>query len=103
MRLRITLKRGIRQQGDILSPCHPISTRLNHLANDDEECSRPVELAQIQNRLVRNEGTFFVFCPLNSRAKEWTDEHVQPDAPASGNGADEGSKASLPDILSPRR
>jgi putative SOS response-associated peptidase YedK len=29
--------------------CHPVSTRINHVANDDEECSRPVELTQ--NRL----------------------------------------------------
>jgi putative SOS response-associated peptidase YedK len=34
-----------------LMRCYPISTRINHVANDDEECSRPVELAQIQNRL----------------------------------------------------
>ena len=31
--------------------CYPVSTRVNQVANDDEECSRPVELAQIQNRL----------------------------------------------------
>ena len=31
--------------------CYPISTRINHVANDDEECSAPVELAQIQDRL----------------------------------------------------
>jgi hypothetical protein len=30
--------------------CYPIGTRINHLANDDAECSAPVELAQIQNR-----------------------------------------------------
>jgi len=43
---------------DLLKPfdarlmrCYPVSTRLNHVANDDAECSRPVELAQIQNRL----------------------------------------------------
>ena len=43
---------------DLLKPCdarlmrcYPISTRMNHVANDDEECSVPVELAQIQNRL----------------------------------------------------
>jgi putative SOS response-associated peptidase YedK len=43
---------------DLLKPhdarlmrCYPISTRINHVANDDEECSAPVELAQIQNRL----------------------------------------------------
>jgi putative SOS response-associated peptidase YedK len=34
-----------------LMRCYPISTRINHVANDDEECSAPVELAQIQNRL----------------------------------------------------
>jgi hypothetical protein len=30
--------------------------------------------------LVHNEGTIFLFCPLTSQAKEWIDEHVQPDA-----------------------
>jgi putative SOS response-associated peptidase YedK len=30
---------------------YPVSTRINHVANDDEECSKRVELAQIQNRL----------------------------------------------------
>ncbi len=30
---------------------YPVSTRINHVANDDEQCSRPVELAQTQNRL----------------------------------------------------
>ena len=34
-----------------LMRCYPVSTRINHVANDDDECSRPVELAQIQNRL----------------------------------------------------
>ena len=30
----------------------PVSTRINHVANDDEECSKPVELGpEIQNRL----------------------------------------------------
>lgn len=30
---------------------YPISTRINHVANDDEECSAPVvEVAQIQDR-----------------------------------------------------
>jgi putative SOS response-associated peptidase YedK len=31
--------------------CYPVSTRINSVANDDEECSRPVEFAQTQNRL----------------------------------------------------
>jgi len=31
--------------------CYPVSTRINHVANDDEACSTPVELAQIQDRL----------------------------------------------------
>jgi putative SOS response-associated peptidase YedK len=43
---------------DLLKPfearlmrCYPVSTRVNHVANDDEECAAPVELAQIQNSL----------------------------------------------------
>jgi hypothetical protein len=31
--------------------CYPVSSRINSVANDDEACSAPVELAQIQNRL----------------------------------------------------
>jgi len=34
--------------GAVIGLLLPISSRLNHVANDDEECSRPVELAQIQ-------------------------------------------------------
>ena len=30
---------------------YPVSSRVNHVANDDEECSRPVELAQEQQAL----------------------------------------------------
>jgi putative SOS response-associated peptidase YedK len=33
--------------------CYPISTRINHVANDDEECSRPVEVAESQSSLFR--------------------------------------------------
>ena len=36
-----------------LMRCYPVSTRLNRVANDDEECSAPAELAQIQNRLFQ--------------------------------------------------
>ena len=31
-----------------LMRCYLVSARINHVANDDEECSRPVELAEIQ-------------------------------------------------------
>ena len=34
-----------------LMRCYPISARINHTVNDDEECSAPVELAKIQARL----------------------------------------------------
>jgi len=34
-----------------LMRCYPVSTRINHVANDDEECSAPVELDEIQDRL----------------------------------------------------
>ena len=30
---------------------YPVSTRINHVTNDDEECSHPVENAENQNRL----------------------------------------------------
>jgi putative SOS response-associated peptidase YedK len=31
--------------------CYPVSTRINSVANDDEECSARVELAQVQKSL----------------------------------------------------
>jgi putative SOS response-associated peptidase YedK len=34
-----------------LMRCYPISARINHVANENEECSAPVELANIQVRL----------------------------------------------------
>ena len=34
-----------------LMRCYPVSARINHVANDDEECSKPVELGEVQNRL----------------------------------------------------
>jgi len=34
-----------------LMHCYPVSTRLNHVANDDEECSRRIELAESQTSL----------------------------------------------------
>jgi putative SOS response-associated peptidase YedK len=43
---------------DLLKPCdarlmrcYPVSTRINHVANDDEECCQPVEIATIQSGL----------------------------------------------------
>ena len=35
----------------LLMRCYPVSTRINHVANDDEECSRPAEIATVQNQL----------------------------------------------------
>jgi putative SOS response-associated peptidase YedK len=34
-----------------LMRCYPVSTRINQVVNDDEECSRPVELVEPQDRL----------------------------------------------------
>jgi len=34
-----------------LMRCYPVCTRINHVANDDEECSAPVELTQGQANL----------------------------------------------------
>jgi len=35
-----------------LMRCFPVSTRINSVVNDDEECSRPVEVAVTQNQLL---------------------------------------------------
>ena len=50
--------RDVSAASDLLKPydaramrCYPVSTRINHVANDDEACSAPVELAQTQARL----------------------------------------------------
>ena len=50
--------RDVRAVSDLLKPCdarlirgYPVSTRINNVANDGEECSTPVELAQTQARL----------------------------------------------------
>jgi putative SOS response-associated peptidase YedK len=34
-----------------LMRCYPVSSHVNHVANDDEACSAPVHLAEVQNRL----------------------------------------------------
>jgi putative SOS response-associated peptidase YedK len=34
-----------------LMRCYPVSTRINHVANDDEECSCRIEIAEAQVRL----------------------------------------------------
>jgi putative SOS response-associated peptidase YedK len=34
-----------------LMRCYPVSTRVNRVENDDEECSRPVVIAEVQNAL----------------------------------------------------
>jgi putative SOS response-associated peptidase YedK len=50
--------RDVAAVSDLLKPCdartmrcYPVSSRVNHVSNDDEECSRPVEIAENQNRL----------------------------------------------------
>jgi putative SOS response-associated peptidase YedK len=30
---------------------YPVSTRVNRVANEDQDCSRPIEIAEVQNRL----------------------------------------------------
>jgi putative SOS response-associated peptidase YedK len=50
--------RNVAAASELLKPCDvrlmrcfPVSTRINHMANDDAECSAPVELAEVQNSL----------------------------------------------------
>src|SRR5208282_4401514 len=51
-------KQNVAAISEVLKPydarlmrCYPVSARINHVANDDAECSRPVEVADTQNRL----------------------------------------------------
>jgi putative SOS response-associated peptidase YedK len=48
----------VRAAADLLRPydarlmrCYPVSSRINHVANDDEACSMPTQLVHAQNRL----------------------------------------------------
>jgi putative SOS response-associated peptidase YedK len=50
--------RDVAAASDLLKPydarqmrCFPVSTRINHVANDDPECSAPVESMPAQNQL----------------------------------------------------
>ena len=50
--------RDVAAVSDLLKPCdarrmrcYPVSTRINHVANDDEECSQPAQVAEFQDRL----------------------------------------------------
>lgn len=50
--------KNIQAASNILSPydprlmrCYPVSTRINHVANDDAECSRAADIVEIQPRL----------------------------------------------------
>jgi hypothetical protein len=46
-----TGKSAERREGARLMRCYPVSSRVNHVVKDDEACSKPVELAQIQSSL----------------------------------------------------
>jgi putative SOS response-associated peptidase YedK len=55
--------RNVAAASELLKPCdprllrfYPVSTRINHVANDDEECSAPVELGPTHNRLFSKRG-----------------------------------------------
>jgi putative SOS response-associated peptidase YedK len=52
------LMRDVNAASDLLRPfdarlmrCFPVSTRINHVANEDAACCSPVELTRIQDRL----------------------------------------------------
>jgi putative SOS response-associated peptidase YedK len=55
--------KNVAAASDLLQPfdarlmrSYPVSTRINHVANDDEECSVPVELVQAQTGLFGGES-----------------------------------------------
>jgi len=42
--------------------------------------SRQLESQSTPDVLIRNEGTVFLFNPLTSKAKQWMEQNVHPDA-----------------------
>lgn len=49
---------NINELSELLKPydarlmrCYPVSTRVNHVANDDEGCSKPIDVSKAQNSL----------------------------------------------------
>jgi len=67
----------VRAASDLLKPCdarlmrcYPISTRINHVTNDDAECSAPVELAQMQDSTVLVVGGEATRAPSTLRRPE---------------------------------
>jgi putative SOS response-associated peptidase YedK len=51
--------KDVRDASELLKPydarlmrCFPVSARINYVANDDEDCSKPMEPAEIQNRFL---------------------------------------------------
>jgi len=52
--------------------CYPVSTRINHVANDDAECSRPAEVAEAQHSLFsRIHGLAYVRDATDWGAAKW--------------------------------
>jgi dihydrofolate reductase len=52
--------------------CYPVSSRLNQVANDDEECSRPVDVVHSQDQLFysRSKPSDGIFLPMPSSARK---------------------------------
>jgi putative SOS response-associated peptidase YedK len=46
----IAVSELLKSYGARLMQCYPVSTRINHVANDDAECPRPVKRDQTQSR-----------------------------------------------------
>jgi len=58
-RRRVPGMKDVGLASELLKPCnagimrsYPVSTRLNQVVNDDEECSVPVQLVQTQSQLL---------------------------------------------------
>jgi hypothetical protein len=50
-----------------LMRCYPVSTQINHVANDDAECSAPVELIESQADLDKLHAAYLTGQELNSK------------------------------------
>ena len=63
-----------------LMRCYPISTRISHVANDDEACSAPVELAVLT-------ATSEEVCAMYGRYISWVRRRLDSERFEAGNNS----------------
>src|ERR1700693_6004689 len=79
-----------------LMRCYPISTRINHVANDDAECSRPWSLLRL--KLASSCSASLRMLRFRTSVLHGVSPHLSTMIGASGNRYVETVKAFLPHL-----